>query len=372
MKKEEIIFLALIIILAVSLRLYNLENKWYGTDEKHSLLQGERIINNLSLETLKKDAHPPLFFSFIGLLKKITNSDYLVRITLILISLITIIITYFFVRESINEKTAKITAIILTLSPFHILYSHHIRAYIIIMLLFLISTYLLYKLLFKDYKKSIYILPFVYIVSFYSHIFSAFYILAHLIAVIYFKYKHQFKYFKEYLISFSISCLAMALWIPIFLKQYIFIVKGDNIAIEPLKWYFLPYPFYKYSIMMDVKTVMNNYPTFFIISFLITLLFIYGIYKLYKENKKLTEFLSLCFFPIFIIMGIIGTKVEIYSFRYVSYLFPIYTLFLSAPFDLKKKYHLAILAVVIITWLIIMNYYYSVMHIKLWNDLFAI
>ena len=373
MRKKEIIFLVLILILATVLRVYNLENKYYGTDEKHSLLQGDRIINNLSIETLKKDAHPPLFFGFVGLLKKLVGSEYVMRLIFVLISLVIIIIFYFITKSITNTKIATTSALIMATSPFYILYSHHIRVYLIQFLLFIISTHMLYKFLFKNDKKSIYYLTIINIISFYSHLFSSFYILAQFITVIYFKYKYKIQYFKEYLISTITSGIVMALWIPIFIKQYIFIIAGDKIAIQPFKWYFLPYPFYKYTIMVDVKTVLSEFPQLFIISLLITGLFFYGIYKFYKTDKKLSEFLMLCFFPAFIVMGLLGMKFKIYSFRYLSYFFPIYVIFLANGLELKQeKYKILILIIIIASWLFIMNYYYSVMHIKLWNELFAI
>ena len=101
---------------------------------------------------------------------------------------------------------------------------------------------------------------------------------------------------------------------------------------------------------------------------------VYALYKVWKVGKK--EFVivagNLCLPVIF--LAAIGIFFPVYSFRYVSYLMPLFMLMVARGLMEIKNTKLRYLAIIGITviWFIIINVYWSVFTDYKWGFEFAI
>ena len=88
--------LIIILLLALTFRAYNLENKEYGTDENFSIQYGKEAVNGNLMGVIAKDVHPPLYYILTGLLLRLYDSAYFLRILSVLIGLLGILLIYKF------------------------------------------------------------------------------------------------------------------------------------------------------------------------------------------------------------------------------------------------------------------------------------
>ena len=121
-KSKVYLVLILILIVALLLRVYNIDAKADGTDEKWSFIMTDQIVDGTFLQNVGTHAHVPLFYVFLAPFWWLSGKSILVlRLLMILLGLISIIVTFFFAKKIFNEKIALLTAYLLALSPFHLI-----------------------------------------------------------------------------------------------------------------------------------------------------------------------------------------------------------------------------------------------------------
>lgn len=130
-----IIFL-LILLVAIFLRVINIgrESLWY--DEAISFLTAELPLRSI-VTNLIRDPHPP--FSYVLLhfwFKLLPSSDVNGRLLSVLLNIAMLPLIYVLAKTLLRKRTLALFAVLLaTVSPFHILYSHELRMYTLVMLL---------------------------------------------------------------------------------------------------------------------------------------------------------------------------------------------------------------------------------------------
>ncbi len=90
-----------------------------------------------------QDPHPPFYYALLHSWFAIfPNTDVSGRLLSLILNLLLIPLVYFLVIQlSLSRKTAVITTILIAISPFHILYSHELRMYTLLMLLTVTTIY---------------------------------------------------------------------------------------------------------------------------------------------------------------------------------------------------------------------------------------
>ena len=369
-------WLLLILLLALFLRLYHLDSKAPGTDEHWSLSYVEDTINGKYYENIAQYTYPPIFNYVLGFVLQLTgNSFYALQLLMVLLGVVSIYLLYLLTKYLFTEKIALLTAFLLTINPFHVMYSQHVRSYIFLMVLFLTATILFFKYVKTRKVTHLYWLTLIYVVSFYSHVFTAFYVIAHFVISLFLYYKKSSK-IKPYLVSIGITTILCAFWLPVLYKQAVAFVPAaatlDLLGIHNL--YIIPHVFYKFAMTIDVSTVLANFSYLFILFVMISLVFLYGCYALLKKNMVKGIVLTVSLFLPIGILVLISFFSPLYSFRYSVYLFPIYLLLFVQGLEaiqhkiLKKS----ILLLTIITWIYVLFYYYTVSLEPGWNIQIAI
>ena len=130
--------------------------------------------------------YPPLFNLFVKLVFSATGSVFASRLVLMLL----VSLSVFFILELgkilFDERTGLLAALLFALSPTAIVFSVHLRAYGLLMLVFLISTYMLLKGL--EQKKPFPYGPWLgvfYSIGIWLHYYAALFVLVHAIFLVF-------------------------------------------------------------------------------------------------------------------------------------------------------------------------------------------
>ncbi|HLC86298.1 MAG TPA: glycosyltransferase family 39 protein [Candidatus Nanoarchaeia archaeon] len=361
--------LIIILVLAVFLRVYNLDDKEFGTDEDFSVNYSKVLIKGDFDSILSKDVHPPGYYLFIGVLLNIYDSVYFARIVSILIGIIGIIVFYFLALKLSDKKIALLSSFLLALNPMHVIYSSQLRFYILLSLIYVLATWALYRFIFENNKKMIYLLAPLYIASFYTHFYSVFIIGAHFLAVLFFWFKNKNIDIKRYFYGLLVVAFFALLYLPRFLKQFNYtIVQPGHFALESLKLHEVPYPFFKFASMINISA-LNDMQYLFVLAGILSLLMLYGIYNFYRKDKDKAIFVSIIFFSIFIFPLVINPfiallssgRTTLYYFRYLSFLVPFYVFFVAEGLDFRNKFlKYVLILLIVVGWAIVLNYYYNI------------
>ena len=374
--------LIIILVLALTLRVYNLENKEYGTDENFSIEYGKDAVNGNLMGVIAKDVHPPLYYIITGYLLRLYDSIYFLRILSLLIGLLGILLTYKITKDITKDKNlGLLTAFLLSINPMHIIYSVQLRAYILLSLIYLACIWILYQYIFNKKSKIIYLLIPLYLLSFYMHFYTIFMIGTHVILVGYFKLRDKIK-IKDYVKTLIISSIGMLLYLPIFIRQFKFtIIDEGNFALTRLRLTEIPYPFYKFAVMINYSTVKEQLLILLVLAIILTSLMLYGMYRLYKYNNREFYFIIITFFGIILLPLILNPLIEylskgrttLYYFRYFTYIIPIYVFLIANVLNIKNKIiKYTLIGIIIIGWMIALNYYYNIMTTYGWSRLIAV
>ena len=146
--ENHIFYLALAIISGIAIRFYGLEIQSLWLDELYSVVTALSEDTSQLYERLVRDPHPPLYQLFLFYwVRLFGDSEIAVRLPSALAGSLTIIITYYGVKEFWSKHIATSTAIFVSLTYAGIYFSQEARAYSFLMLLSTISFVLWLRLL---------------------------------------------------------------------------------------------------------------------------------------------------------------------------------------------------------------------------------
>lgn len=169
-----------IFLLALILRIYNLDGESYWLDEFYSIqvsrLSPLEILNEI---VLSGENNPPIYFVLLHFWTAVFGeSEFASRLLSVLMGSFSVFLIYIFGKELINKNTGLIAALILAVSPFQVYYSQEARAYILLVLVTLANYYFFFRLS-RSYSIKLasgYVLSGAILI--YTHYFWVFYIAA--------------------------------------------------------------------------------------------------------------------------------------------------------------------------------------------------
>ena len=143
-----------ILSVAFALRLYHLDFQSIWWDEGHSIFVAQQPIPQIpTLPAM--DVHPPAYFALLHLWLAVAGqSEFALRYLSVIFSLLTVALLWRFAvsithRLSLSSPLAPAyTALLAALSPLYVAYAQEVRSYATITFLALLSTYMLWRLLF--------------------------------------------------------------------------------------------------------------------------------------------------------------------------------------------------------------------------------
>ncbi|MBI5050234.1 MAG: glycosyltransferase family 39 protein [Nitrospirae bacterium] len=153
LKTDKIIYfiIILLIILAGVLRLYKLDFQTLDTDEIGSILISRQDLYTIIMRTVdssKSDVpvtEPPLQYILMKFSMSLFNNDFGARLPAAILGIISIWAIFRAGMAMFNEKVGLISAFLLSVSFYHILYSQFARGYSALVLFSLLSLYYMWR-----------------------------------------------------------------------------------------------------------------------------------------------------------------------------------------------------------------------------------
>ena len=143
-------WLLLLIILALALRLFHLDQYGLWYDEAISYKAAQLDVRSILTNQIQS-SHPPLYYLILHYwISFFPDSDFSARMLSVFWNIALIPIVYCLARELFKEKKVALIAVLLiAISPFHIAYSQELRMYTQLMF-FTTSGVLVYLLAIKN------------------------------------------------------------------------------------------------------------------------------------------------------------------------------------------------------------------------------
>ena len=329
-KKTSWFFVLAIVLFAFLIRFHNIDKEDIWLDEAYSLYVAEQpsftdLINNMSTY----EDNPPLYYiSLHYWIRLFGNSEMAVRALSLFLGLGSIILLYMLASILFDRKTGIISAFFMAFSLIQTVYSQEARAYMLLVFLTLLSTFLFVRLLKKRtwFNQSSYILFTALLL--YTHYLSFFIIFFQNIIFFLFYPKKEF---GKWIMGQFLILLLYVPWLPFFYNQFSSI--HNSLKIRFISKLGMPY-------------FIGNLGVFlFVIPLL--LFFIIGIW-LYVAgfNKKIIPFMKWIRISDYLLVFFIGVFIVLYFLFIPKLITPIF--FTRYPIFLFFLFYIALSRILLI------------------------
>ncbi|MBL7911413.1 MAG: glycosyltransferase family 39 protein [Bacteroidia bacterium] len=343
------LFFILIIIANVILKSFFLDITPFWYDEMISIKDTQLDFGHIKHEA-EWDNNPPFYYYCLWVWHSIIPiSEFNSRFLSVLFVAISIGLFYLFARKNFDNRTAVVSAVLLTVSNFILFYSQETRAYSLVLLLAIISTTQFFKYLKEPKVLNLIVLSFVNFLIIYTHYLAGLIVFVQYLIILFF---HR----KKYVSFFAIQTLIIVGFVLLRFtkKQFLNILnfnKKDDFWLEPAGFKDLisglSYLFY------------NRLTAAVVIAVLVFFTFRYFTKKVEDADRAKLYCLMLGFFSIFFLF-IIGSFKPMFLPRYLIFCIPFATvLFVHQLFSFKK---IGIIIIILLTGFEV----YSVDLVKKW------
>jgi uncharacterized membrane protein len=203
-------YLGLLLLVAAVLRLPALGRDSFWFDEAISYVVA-RLPLAAIFSNITQDPHPPFYYSLLHIWYTVLpNSDVNGRLLSLILNLLLIPLIYWFATDLFHErKPALIAALLVAISPFHVLYSHELRMYTLLMLLAVATAFTFLRAYRSDRWSWWGVFTLFALLMVYTHLFSLFVLLS--IGLYALHHRHQR---QSFLTTVAIGCLLFLLFLP--------------------------------------------------------------------------------------------------------------------------------------------------------------
>ncbi len=185
-RKQILIAVSLLILLAYGLRLFNLEVFSFWTDEGLTPLRSgypltEILSNRIFIQdAISKDTHPPLYYLIIHFTQQLWGeTDFAYRYASLLAGVLLVPLLYQFGRSLQNRRVGLLAAFLVAVNPLQIYYGNEARMYTTLVLLAAGTSYILWQALNGgDLRRNLLLYLVLAGLTFYTHYTAVFLIAA--------------------------------------------------------------------------------------------------------------------------------------------------------------------------------------------------
>jgi uncharacterized membrane protein len=276
------------------------------------------------------DNNPPFYYYCLSVWIKLFNdSEFCVRLLSVIFSSLSAGVIFLLANKFFNKSTAIIASFLYLSSNFLYFYSHEARAYALISLLVLVSSYLFLNFKEKNTWKHIVFLGIINFLIAYTHYIAGLVLVFEVLFVLfYFDKKQKVKFLNSVLISI------LLIFIRFTKKQFLLIFAFNS----PESTFWL-----KKSEFSYLQEVLSEF--FFDYYLIIPLLLVITVgivlshkYKNEKSNFEVIYSLIVGLGSI-IIVYLVGIKVSIFLDRYLIFAVPFIYILIAYSFSfIKNKY----------------------------------
>jgi mannosyltransferase len=127
--KKILLSLVLISLLALAVRLYQLDRESFWLDEAFSYWAASSSPEDI-LQEITNDNQPPLYYLILHYwMKSVGESDWTIRLLSAIFGVLSVPIVFQIGKQLFNDRFGLVAALFLAVSPFHIQYSQEARSY---------------------------------------------------------------------------------------------------------------------------------------------------------------------------------------------------------------------------------------------------
>jgi mannosyltransferase len=243
-RRTETAVLVLIVALAAFLRLYRLDYQslWYDEAYTASVTNPATVGLSYIWSSGPVAVMPPLHHTLVYLSRLLGTGETSLRLPSVLAGILTVMFIYLTARYCFNRRVAAFAALIGTVSTFHVYYSQEARAYSLLMLLSVASTYFLVRALRE--KRQVWWL--LHIASsalgLYTHLYMAFVLLAQNVYLL-MEWEAKRVSGRAWVVSQVVPFLLFSPWLLTYAIYYKEILLGPAGAFErATRDYWMPLP----------------------------------------------------------------------------------------------------------------------------------
>lgn len=249
--RSEYVWLALIVALALGLRLVHLGTASYWHDEAHNLIKSEHIKAYLLHGELESN-HPPAFPVLVTLWRAIGlgRNEWTMRMLNVVLGLAGIVALYVFGKRLFSARAGLCAAFLLAISPFHITHSQDLKEYMVLPFTCIVMLQCLYNAMEGNRPRQWVLYGVMASVVVYSETFSAFLFVATAIWVL-----MQMPARRDRLKGWFLANLAGAISFLPWLRIMLF--KADRILFVTQDWW-VPKPDL-HRLFFYLKTIAFGY-----------------------------------------------------------------------------------------------------------------
>jgi len=381
MDKQKVeILLIIVILLGIGLRLYQLDNQSLWIDEVMRLnIAMQSSFADLISANYKWDSQPPFYHILTKAWMKFGEGDFWLRVLPLIFGVMTIPLIYALATNFYNEQAGLLAALLLSISPFHIWHSQDANMYSLLIFLTVLSFYCTLRIL-KD-KRSIWSIGYIFAILFglYTHYYFASVVVAANLFVFlsYKKYSYRLRYWIFLQIGIGFLILP-DLWFFHKLTQAFY---ETGVQHRDFSLWALPYTFFVFANgysfgpsinelrSLSINFIVGNY-TYIIapVFLLFIVLIVAGFLKLrFHHREKIWFIITMILTPVlFVIAGALIIFPQ-YNVRYAFGGFPVFYLLLSMGilyFKNKIYRYIVVMALVIISFFSLGNYYFNAKYYK--------
>lgn len=210
-----------ILLLGFFLRVYNISGESVWLDEGYSIRIAKLEISQI-VEESANDVHPPFYYIILHFwIKLFDDSEFTTRLLSAFFDCFAIFVIYKVGVLLFNREVGLLSALLLTLSRFHIQYSQEVRMYTLMSFLALLSFYFYVKILEKREIFSIFGYVTTSVFLLYTHIHGLFIVAAQNIHFLFFLFSQDRKqnWLAKWVAVQSVVLLAFSPWIIVVIKK---------------------------------------------------------------------------------------------------------------------------------------------------------
>lgn len=315
--------IALILLFALILRLVNI-NQSFWLDEAAQLIESARPLKEQF--DILGDFQPPLFHLLLHFWMKLGNSEFIIRLFPIIISLITIYLFYLITRKIFNKKYSLLATFLLSINPFFVYYSQEVRPYPLSMLTALLIT--------LGFLNNSYLLLIIGMTAFlYTTYFAPFFIISVFIHSLLYKREKLYVLAK----SFIISLFLFFPWTPSFMSQLksgtdlTNLLPGWGQAVSTPLNKAIPLVFAKYYFG---RITIDNKIIYYSLILLLSALFAYLLFR--GRKSKFWEFSVVSFFSSLFMAFFVSFVLPVIDPKRLIFILPFFILIIVSGVEKLK------------------------------------
>lgn len=333
------------------LRFYKIGVRSIWLDEAITAQVSSQSIWDIIANRASTGIHPPLYFIIMHFWIKIFgDSEVSIRSFSAIFSILCIYLIYKIASKIFDRTTGVISSFLFSLSPFYIYFGQEARMYPMVTFFVLFSFYALIKGI--EDRKNIILLTISNILALYTHIFSAFMVLAQNLYVLMTSFKNK-KLLKKWILSQFIVLILISPWLYVIIQN-----RTPELyqGAQRVSFISLAHIFLEVSLGAG-RAVFNNKV---LVALFFMLLFILGVLPPWERKKELLFLLLYTLFPILLLL-IFSVKKSFFSARYISIFVPGYLIILGRGIRSLRHYSVVLLFFlgIISIYLLSLGYYYT-------------